>query len=150
MTTAATAQATGTGIDVSRRMAAGALGGLVGGIVFGLMMQMLDMIGMVAMLVGSESLAVGWLVHLGISVLLGAGFGLVSVKGLDAFGPGVAMGVGYGIVWWVLGALVAMPARLGMPTFTINTMAWQSLMGHVVFGAILGAVAVAVVRAQRR
>lgn len=138
-----------TGTDTGTRVIAGAVGGLIGGVVFGAMMQMLDMIGMVAMLVGSESLAVGWAVHLAISVVLGIGFGLVSVRGLDAWASGIGMGVGYGVVWWVLGALIAMPARLGMEIFTINTMAWQSLMGHIVFGAILGAVAVAIVRARR-
>ncbi len=110
------------------------------------MMQMMDMIPMVAMLVGSEAVAVGWVVHLAISVVLGIGFGLVSVKGLDAWGPGIGMGLAYGVVWWVLGALIAMPLRLGMPAFEVNTMAWQSLMGHMIFGIILGAVAVAVVR----
>ena len=143
-------QAARSGVNVPRRAAAGALGGLAGGVVFGILMQMMDMIGMVAMLVGSESLAVGWLVHLAISVTLGIGFGLVSVKGLDAWGPGIAMGIGYGVVWWVLGGLLAMPAKLGMPVLSLGTMAWQSLMGHLVYGAILGAVAVAVVRAGSR
>lgn len=140
-----------TGIDISRRVVAGAAGGLVGGMVFGMMMQMMDMIPMVAMMVGSESIIVGWGLHLAISVALGIGFGLVSVRGLDSWGPGIGMGVVYGVVWWVLGALLLMPVKLGMPVFVINTMAWQSLMGHIIFGAILGAVAVAVIRrgAQR-
>jgi uncharacterized membrane protein YagU involved in acid resistance len=140
------AQTAPVGVTVNKRVAAGALGGLVGGMVFGMMMQMMDMIPMVAMLVGSESVVVGWAVHLSISVVLGIGFGLISVKGLDAWGPGIGMGLAYGVVWWVLGALVAMPLRLGMPAFELNTMAWQSLMGHMIFGIILGAVTVAVVR----
>jgi hypothetical protein len=132
--------------SVGRRAAAGALGGLLGGLAFGVMMQMMDMLPMVAMMVGSESVIVGWGVHLAISVTLGIGFGLVSVRGFGSWGRGIATGVGYGVVWWVLGALLAMPARLGMPVFALDTMAWQSLMGHMVFGAILGAGAVAVVR----
>ena len=121
MTTSTQLQLTaGSGVELSRRVTAGAVGGLVGGVVFGMMMQMLDMIPMVAMLVGSESVAAGWAVHLGISVALGVGFGLVSVKGLDAWTPGIGMGVGYGFVWWVLGALVAMPVRLGMPVFVFD------------------------------
>jgi len=28
-------------------------------------------------------------------------------------------------MWWVLGALLAMPARLGMPVLVIDTMAWH-------------------------
>jgi len=47
-------------------------GGLAGGVVFGLMMQSMDMLGMVAMLVSSESVAVGWGVHLAISAVVGA------------------------------------------------------------------------------
>lgn len=138
--------ATGAYADVSRRAMAGALGGLLGGLVFGIMMQMMDMLPMVAMMVGSESIVVGWGVHLVISVALGIGFGVVSVRGLDSWGAGIGMGVSYGAVWWVLGALLLMPLRMSMPVFVINTMAWQSLMGHLIFGAVLGAVAVAVVR----
>lgn len=145
MTNTITAAST-TGTSTGTRAAAGAIGGLVGGLAFGVMMQMMDMIPMVAMLVGSESVAVGWMVHLSISVVLGLGFGLVAMKGLDSWGSGVGLGIVYGVVWWVLGALIAMPVRLGMPAFELSTMAWQSLMGHVIFGAILGAVAVAVVR----
>jgi uncharacterized membrane protein YagU involved in acid resistance len=137
---------TTTGADVGRRMAAGAVGGLVGGMAFGMLMQMMDMIGLVAMMVGSESVVVGWLVHLTISVALGAGFGLVSIRGLDSWGRGIGMGVAYGIVWWVLGALLLMPAKLGMPLFNLDATAGQSLMGHMIFGAILGAVTVAIVR----
>jgi uncharacterized membrane protein YagU involved in acid resistance len=124
----------------------GIAGGLAGGVAFGVMMQMMDMLPMVAMLVGSESVAVGWVVHLGISAVLGAGFGLVGARLIGSWAGGLAGGLAYGAVWWVLGALVAMPLRLGMPTFTLSTMAWQSLIGHLLFGAILGAVAVALTR----
>ncbi|MDQ1306682.1 MAG: hypothetical protein QG671_2514 [Actinomycetota bacterium] len=137
---------TDNSVDVSRRVVAGAAGGLVGGVVFGMMMQVMDMIPMVAMMVGSESIVVGWGLHLAISVALGVGFGLVSVRGLDSWGRGIGMGVGYGVAWWVMGALLLMPAKLGMPVFMLNTMAWQSLMGHMIFGAVLGVVAVAVIR----
>ena len=134
----------------ANRAVAGTLGGLLGGAVFGLMMQAWGMLPMVAMLVGSESAAVGWLVHLGISAVLGLGFGLISVRGLDAWLPGIGMGLAYGAVWWVLGALLLMPLSLGMPTFVLGTMAWQSLLGHLVFGLILGAVSVAVLRGSQR
>ena len=39
-----------------------------------------------------------------------------------------------------VGALLVMPAKLGMPVLHLDTMAWQSLMGHMMFGAILGIV----------
>ena len=148
MSTTVAGPATTGRTDVAHRILAGAVGGLVGGVAFGVMMQAMGMIPMVAMLVGSESTAVGWLVHLAISVALGAGFGLVAGGGLLTWGTGLVLGLGYGVVWWVLGALLAMPLRLGMPTFELGTTAWQSLMGHLVFGALLAVVAVGIVRSR--
>lgn len=135
-----------TRITPAEGLVPGIVGGLAGGVVFGMLMQMMDMIPMVAMLVGSESVAVGWLVHLGISAVLGAGFGLVGARLLSGWGSGILGGIASGVVMWVLGALIAMPARLDMPLLNLDSMAWKSLMGHMVYGAILGAVAVALAR----
>ncbi|MGD9697328.1 MAG: hypothetical protein AB7V42_16915 [Thermoleophilia bacterium] len=118
---------------------AGIAGGLVGGVAFGVLMQVMGMIPMVAMLVGSDSAGIGWLVHLVISAGIGASFGLL--LGAAAAGAARAIGLGavYGIVWWVLGGLLIMPAWLGMPVFTFTTAAWMSLVGHLVYGLLLGA-----------
>lgn len=137
---------TSYGADVGRSVAYGALGGLVGGVIFGMMMSMLGMIQMVAMLVGSEALIVGWGLHLAISVFIGATFGLIAKTQLTNWGAGIGLGIGYGVFWWILGALILMPAKMGMPVFALNTMAWQSLMGHMVFGLVMGVVAVALTR----
>jgi uncharacterized membrane protein YagU involved in acid resistance len=134
---------------VASRVLAGAAGGLIGGAAFGAMMQAFGMLPMVAMLVGSESVAVGWGVHLAISLGLGAGFGLVAGRGLQTWASGIALGLGYGLVWWVLGALLIMPAQLGMPVLQLGTAAWQSLAGHLVFGLVLGVVTVAALRASQ-
>lgn len=133
----ATAQpATFSGL-VSRALS-GALAGIAGGIVFGMLMAMMGMLPMVAMLVGSQSAVVGGLVHLVISVGIGALFGLVVPA--TTLGPLLGAGAVYGMVWWVLGPLVIMPARLGMPLFMINQAAWMSLMGHVIYGLVAAAV----------
>jgi hypothetical protein len=50
------------------------------------------------------------------------------------------LGLGYGVVWWVLGGLLIMPAWLGMGVFMFNTMAWMSLLGHLIYGLLLGVV----------
>ncbi len=128
----------------------GVLGGLAGGVVFGLMMQSLGMMGMIAMLVGSESIAVAWVVHLAISALFGAVYGAVVAPRVNGWGPGLGAGLVYGAVLWVVGPLLLMPAKLGMPLFTINTMALQSLVGHLVFGLVLAAVVVALSRRTSR
>jgi uncharacterized membrane protein YagU involved in acid resistance len=122
----------------------GAMGGLVAGMVFGMMMNMLNMIGSIAMLVGSKSNAVGWAVHLLISMAIGAAFSFLLERRLTSYSAGIGYGMAYGFLWWVLGGQILMPAKLHMPIFQFNTMAWQSLMGHVVFGVVLGALTVAI------
>ena len=134
---------------------AGAIAGLVAGIVFGLMMQMMSapgpggspvpMIAMVAQVVGSSSLAVGWLYHLVNSAVIGAVFGLLLGGRVGTIRRGVIWGAGYGILWWVLGGLVLMPLFLGMPPFAplrmspMRSVAMGSLVGHIMYGAVLGA-----------
>ena len=139
------------GVLAPTRIGAGILGGLAGGVMFGILMQMMDMLPMVAMLVGSEAVAVGWLVHLAISAFIGATFPVLFGRYATAVGTSTAIGAGYGMVWWVLGGLILMPARLGMDLFVFNTMAWQSLMGQVIYGLLLGVVyAVMAPRLERR
>lgn len=120
-------------------LVAGVAGGLVGGVAFGLLMHMMGMMPMVAMLVRSESVFVGWIVHLVIASAIGASFALFFGGWARTLALATGIGVGYGALWWVLGALSAMPAILGMPLFNVDATAWQSLMGHIVYGALLGA-----------
>lgn len=139
------ATSTTSTISVSR-LVNGVVGGLVGGVLFGILMQMMGMIAMVAMLVDSTSAVVGWLVHLAISAFIGASFAVLLGGLATGWGKAAALGMGYGVVWWVLGALLLMPARLGMDVFVVNTMAWQSLMGHLIYGLTLGLVFAALTR----
>ena len=145
-TTASPRQSTTVSHDVPH----GVFGGLAGGLVFGLMMQAMGMMGMIAMLVGSESLAVAWTVHLAISALFGALYGAVVAPRTTGRGPGLAAGVAYGFLLWVVGPLLLMPALMGMPLFTVDAMALRSLVGHLVFGLVLGAVVVALSSRARR
>lgn len=124
-----------------QRVTAGVAGGLAGGLVFGIMMQALGMIGMIAQLVGSTSIAVAWVVHLAISAFFGAAFGVVLGGLVRGPGAGILLGSVYGVVLWVVGPLLLMPAFLGMPLFVVDRMALMSLLGHVIFGVVLGGVA---------
>lgn len=133
----------------THRAVYGVLGGLAGGVVFGMLMAMMDMIGMVAQLVGSSSAAVGWIVHLAISAFIGATFAVLLGSRAKTLVPAALIGMGYGVVWWVLGALLIMPAQLGMPVFELNATAWQSLIGHLLFGLVLGTVYAVLVRRER-
>ena len=150
---------------MTERLKAGVLGGLAGGVVMGILMTMMQaptpdggtmpMMGMVAMIVGSTSLVAGWAYHLFNSAVIGGLFGLVLGAGADQ-GTGAAVGRGtlYGLAWWVLGGLILMPLFLDMPAFAplrmppMRMTAMASLVGHLVFGAILG-FAYARLRARR-
>ncbi len=123
---------------LTSRTVYGAVAGIAGGIVFGMLMTMMGTLPMVAMLVGSSSAVVGALVHLVISTALGVLFA-VTVPTLGA-GALLAAGAGYGLLWWVLGPLLIMPAWLGMPLFTVDSTALASLMGHVIYGLVAAGV----------
>lgn len=133
-----------------RNVAYGVAGGLVGGVVFGIMMTAMGMIGMIAGLVGSSSVAVGWLVHLSIASFIGAVYGLLGAGRVRGIGVGLLLGAAYGLIWWVLGALLLMPTMLGMPVLMVNATAVNSLIGHLVYGAVLGLVVAAIGRREQR
>jgi hypothetical protein len=132
----------------------GIVAGLLGGIVFGVMMQMMNaptpeggqmpMMAMVAMVIGSSNVIVGWLYHLFNSAVIGAIFGWLLGARAQSFVAGFGWGAAYGFVWWVLGALILMPVFLGMPPFApvqmepMQPVAMGSLVGHLIYGIILG------------
>ncbi|PVE18414.1 hypothetical protein DDA93_08765 [Arthrobacter sp. Bz4] len=129
---------------------AGAVGGLAGGVVFGGLMAMMGMLGMIASLVGSSSAIVGFLVHLVISVLIGLA---LTIPGAGVLRKGLiisaVVGLVYGMLWWVLGPLLIMPTMMGMPLFTFDAGSGASLMGHAVYGLIVGLVASLIIRRGR-
>jgi uncharacterized membrane protein YagU involved in acid resistance len=139
-------------VALPARVIAGVLAGLVGGIVFGILMQVWNMMPMVAMLVDSKSVLVGWLVHLFNSALFGAIFAVLVGRWAATPAVAVALGLAYGVLWWVLGALLIMPARLGMNAmiFQLNSTAWRSLAGHLIYGLLLGLLYVLIRPRMRR
>ena len=119
----------------------GLYGSLIGGVIFGAMMGMLPMIGAMA---GAPSTAVGFAVHLLISAVIGVGFVLAVTALGRAHTAGVGAGLAYGFAWWVLGPLTLMPLFMGMGfgvnwTISAAAAAAPSLVGHFVFGGVLGA-----------
>ena len=127
---------------------------LLGGLVFGIMMQMMNaptpgggqmpMMAMVAKVVHSDNMAIGWIYHLFNSAVIGAIFGWLLGNRSKRIGAAAVWGAFYGFFWWILGALILMPLFLGMPAFaplmmaSMRPVAMGSLMGHVIYGVILG------------
>ena len=127
----------------TKKILAGAASGVVGGVVFGLMMAQMGTLPMIGRMIGVPTVAAGWLVHLGISATIGASFAVL--LGWLAAGRvnGAVFGTAYGAVWWLLGPLTLMPLFMGMGLgVNWNPAAAQemlpSLVGHVVFGVGLG------------
>lgn len=150
---------------------AGIAAGLLAGLVYGIVMQIVTMpapmpaggtpmsgaggmpmsgesrvpmMAMVAQVVRSDSLVVGWIFLLIMGMAMGAVFAWAFGDRAVRIGGGLAWGLLYGILWWALGTLVLMPILLGMPVFGPLTMAsmrpgamW-SLASYLLSGPILG------------
>lgn len=128
---------------IGQRIVGGAIGGLAGGMVFGMLMAMMGMLAVVAGLVGSQSAAVGFVIHLAISTLLGLGFAVTVGALATSYRTGAVWGLAYGAIWWVLGPLVLMPLMMGMGLqfgAALTPMMLQSLMGHLLYGLVAGLV----------
>src|ERR671918_959201 len=137
-----------------RRIGTSIVAGLIGGVVFGLMMQMMtaptpdggqmSVIAMVGQIVGSPTVGAGWLYHLFNSAVIGAIFGWLFGDRVRGYASALGWGAAYGFAWWIVGGLVLMPMLLGMPAFAPLTMppmrmvAMGSLVGHLIYGLILG------------
>jgi len=135
-------------------IANGIVAGLIGGIIFGIMMQMMTaptpeggqmpMMAMVAKVVRSDSVAIGWLYHLFNSAVIGGIFGWLLGTRSHTFGAGLGWGAVYGFAWWIMGGLILMPLLLGMPPFAplqmapMRPVAMGSLAGHLIYGVVLG------------
>src|SRR5918992_3242416 len=82
-----------------QRIIGGIVGGIAGGLVFGVMMGLMGMLPMVAMVVGSESAAIGFLYHMFNSIVIGALFGLIFGGVSHPYGGGSTWGVLFGAIW---------------------------------------------------
>ncbi|MGD8624879.1 MAG: hypothetical protein PVJ34_10100 [Anaerolineae bacterium] len=126
-----------------RALGRGALAGLVGGLIFTLVMVQLGVLPAVASLIGATSSLTGLVVHLVISNLIGASYGLLFRHQSYDLPSALGWGVSYGFFWWILGFLTLMPILLGTtPRWTVEVAAgsFPSLVGHLAYGAGLALV----------
>ena len=131
----------------------GAVGGVLGGIAFGLIMQfvipapVLEMAIPAMYGVEGPALAAGWAFHLFHAAVLGLVYvAAVRLGGLGGYaasaGSGIGLGAAYGVVVWAALAVIVMPIWLSTVGFPgappLPNVAVPSLVGHVVYGAVLG------------
>ena len=133
------------------RLRHGVVGGLLGGLVFALLMLVngtlvhegMMTLPLIGRLVGRASIPVGLLVHMTNSALIGALFVLIFSRVGAGMIDGLHFGLVYGLAWWFVGPMTLMPLALGMDVGSLWSLAnvfrtFPSLIGHLVFGAILG------------
>ncbi|MFQ5858215.1 MAG: hypothetical protein ACE5LU_21640, partial [Anaerolineae bacterium] len=121
----------------------GGLAGLVGGLAFGAWMARVGFFPLVAGLMRSNSASVGRMLHFIISVIIGASYGALFRRDIRGIGSSIAWGVAYGLIWWILGPLTIMPWWLGQGvqwSLAAGQAAFPSLVGHVIYGILLGVV----------
>jgi uncharacterized membrane protein YagU involved in acid resistance len=131
----------GVGAQAIQSIGRGALAGLVGGLLFTLVMLEVGFLPTVASLVGSDSSTTGFLLHLVIADAIGATYGLLFRRQAYDLGSAMGWGAAYGFCWWVLGWLTLLPVLLGAPpAWDAATAAsrFPALVGHLVYGAGLG------------
>ena len=127
----------------TRELKWGAYGGVAGGLIFGAMMGVMGMLPMIGSMVGQPTAAVGFVVHMVNSAIIGAGFAIVLGRFVSGTASGLGAGLAYGGVWWILGPLTLMPLFMGMG-FGVNWNAaaaaamLPSLVGHLMYGSVLG------------
>jgi uncharacterized membrane protein YagU involved in acid resistance len=121
------------------------LAGLAGTVMMTALMLMAPMMGMPPMNIGAMlgsvmggDVALGWMAHFVIGVVLALGYAAVFAKRLP--GAPVVRGALFSLLPWVMAQVVVMP-MMGMGLFSGSILAaGGSLMGHIVYGTVLGLV----------
>jgi uncharacterized membrane protein YagU involved in acid resistance len=143
---------TGPEDDLDGGYTSAAVAGLLAGVVFGVMIQfVLERMTTIGALytLGEPSLSVGWLAHLvhsAVFAVVYAGLARFGVFGsyADRLPSGVATGAAFGFVLWFVNIGLVWPVWLntvGVSQLAVpyHLQAQQPLVGHLLWGGILGA-----------
>ena len=128
-------------ISLPRALVCGGLAGIVGGWVFGTWMERAHFFPLIAGIVGSTAPGVGVALHFAIAIVIGASFGLLFQREVLGFGSSMGYGAEYGLLWWFIGPMTLLPALTHRSidwTAAHASTLFESLVGHVVYGAIVG------------
>lgn len=146
------------GVDAATGAASlkgGVVAGLAGTVVMGVLMWFMNDAVIAVAIPGLYTLApppnpvAGWAIHLFHGAVFGAVFaGLVGLDALPdvtgSVGRSVGLGIAYGVAVWAVAAALLMPLWLSAVGFpeppSFPNFAPPSLLWHVAFGLVLGAV----------
>lgn len=125
--------------DLVAWLLAGAVAGQVGGVVYGLVMRHLGVIESIAALVRLPPSAVGgWVVHMVVAGVIGAGFAALIRRQAHSAGDLLFWGLIYGAVWWIIGPLTLAPLLIRREALAWDLTSAQEtfpmLLGHLQYG----------------
>lgn len=129
----------------------GAVAGLVGGFVYGAALSESQLLPEIARMVGGGTDSAGFAVHLVVSVILGAVFGMLMRGRRREPGEVLSWGLAYGMFWWYLGMLTLFPLWSGTPlgwNIGAAQAALPYLVGHLIYGACTALILVALQGSQ--
>ena len=125
--------------DLAAWLLAGAVAGQVGGVVYGLVMRHLGVIESIAALVRLPPSAVGgWIVHMIVAGVIGAGFAALIRRQEHSAGDLLFWGLIYGAAWWIIGPLTLAPLLIRREALAWDLTSAQEtfpmLLGHLQYG----------------
>lgn len=130
--------AEGVGPRSLRAILMGQAGGIIGGLLFTVVMAGIGALPRVGSLIGMTSPVTGFIVHLLISIIIGASYGLLFYRKASSYASEIALGLVYGWFWWVFGAVTLFALLLRQPvdwSLLAVTELYPSLVGHLLYGA---------------
>ncbi len=129
------------GVQGLRGILMGQAGGIIGGLLFTIIMLGVGSLSNVAALVGSDSVIAGFIVHFLIAITVGTTYGLLFQRQAYSYGAGMAWGLLYGVLWWLIGTNTLFNVLMRVPVdWSLSAVAarYPFLVGHLLYGAGLG------------
>jgi uncharacterized membrane protein YagU involved in acid resistance len=117
--------------------------GVIGGLLFTIVMLRTGSLIQIANLVGAQSAFTGFIVHLLIAIVVGITYGLLFEQQHHGYGASLIWATVYALWWWLLGAATLFPILLNQPVdWSLETVTglYPSLIGHLLYGVGLGLV----------
>jgi hypothetical protein len=132
----------------SRALVGGGIAGAIADLIFGHWMSSGGFYPLIAGLVQADSNS-GELLHYLAGIVIGCTFGLFFQLDIRGLGSSLGWGAGYGMFWWFLGPLTLWPLVAGKGIdWSVSNAAdlFGPLVGHIIYGLIIGLVYAAVDR----